>query len=217
MGYVCHIRMNTLITRWFLKLLYLDCFRVIYAQAWHPHNVYNRWNRKRKRGPREDPRVDVVKMQQVAVVCAQGGHFIPGWWMCYPAWVCQKQKYDQTTFWLMVTKVVLPQKTTLILDGRNHLEVTLSYLQEAWHVHSLKRISSPSKWTNRGTFICGVIEWWYTGTDENPAQEYFMGTVHCGCRTDYTGKFYIFPSLDDGAFNSLLFLVMSKAMCARGE
>ena len=62
----------------FLKLHYLSCFRVVYAQACHPHNVYNRWNRKRKWVPGENPRVDVVKMKQIAVVCAQGGRFIPG-------------------------------------------------------------------------------------------------------------------------------------------
>ena len=78
MDYQCHIWRNTLITKLFLKLHYLGCFRFVYAQAWHPHNVFNRWNRKRKWGPGGNPRVDVVKMQQIAVVCAQGGRFIPG-------------------------------------------------------------------------------------------------------------------------------------------
>ena len=62
MGYQCHIWTNTLITKFVLKLHYLGCFRVVYAQAWHPHNVYIRWNRKRKWGPGENPRVDVVKL-----------------------------------------------------------------------------------------------------------------------------------------------------------
>ena len=29
-------------------------------------------------GPGENPRVKVVKMKQIAVVCAHGGRFIPG-------------------------------------------------------------------------------------------------------------------------------------------
>ena len=78
MDYQCHIWRNTLITKLFLKPHSLGCCRVVYAHAWHPHNVFNRWNRKRQWGPCENPRVDVVKMQQIAVVCAQGGRFIPG-------------------------------------------------------------------------------------------------------------------------------------------
>ena len=62
MGYQCHTWRNTLITTLFLKLHYLTCFRVVYAQAWHPHNIYNRWNRKHKWEPGENLRVDVVKM-----------------------------------------------------------------------------------------------------------------------------------------------------------
>ena len=43
MGYQCHIWRNTWTAKLlFLKLHYLGCFRVVYAQAWHPHNVYNR-------------------------------------------------------------------------------------------------------------------------------------------------------------------------------
>ena len=78
MGYQCHTWKNSFNYNVFLKLHYLSCFRVVYAQAWHPHNAYNRWNRKHKWGPGENPRVDVVKMKQIAVVCAQGRRFIPG-------------------------------------------------------------------------------------------------------------------------------------------
>ena len=78
MDYQYHIWRNILIKKLFLKLHYLGCFRVACAQAWHPHNVFNQWNRKPKWGPGENPREDVVKMQQIAVVCAQGWRFIPG-------------------------------------------------------------------------------------------------------------------------------------------
>ena len=78
MGYQCHTWKSTFDYNVFLKLHYLGCFRVVNAQAWHPHNVYNRWNREHKWGPGENPRVDVVKMKQIAVVCAQGWCFIPG-------------------------------------------------------------------------------------------------------------------------------------------
>ena len=38
---------------------------------------------------------------------------------------------------------------------------TFSYSKEASWVHCLKMIPSPSKWTNGGTFLCWVMEWWH--------------------------------------------------------
>ena len=71
--------------------------------------------------------------------------------------VCKKKNGEKQ----LCLIVVLLSKMTFIWDGRNPLSVTGSYSQDTWHAHHVKRTLSPTKWTNRGAFICWVMEWWH--------------------------------------------------------
>ena len=78
--------------------------------------------------------------------------------------------------------VVLLSKMTFIWDGRNPLSVTGSYSQDTWHAHHVKRTLSPTEWTNRGAFICWVMEWWHLlgliRSLVNSAQVQFIDSPH---------------------------------------
>ena len=100
--------------------------------------------------------------------------------VCKVYWVCQKNRTNQSSFCLMATQVVLLQKTIIIWDGRNHLAVTLLIRKRQPRYTTKKRISSPSKWTNWGTFFVG----WCNGDTHWDWIEACWRVFNCSCRTN---------------------------------
>ena len=68
--------------------------------------------------------------------------------------------------------LVLLQKITLIWDGSNPLSVTVSYSQETWHTHHIKKTSSLSNKVDKQRYIylLGDGMMTPTGTDPKPGQ-----------------------------------------------
>ena len=109
--------------------------------------------------------------------------------ICVIMWqLCEYAKMNGEKHFCLI--LVLLQKMTFIWDGRNPVRVTVSYSQETWHAHHVKRASSLSNKVDKQRYIYllgdGVMT--PTGTDPKPGQQCIMGAVHCSCRTDWNTR-----------------------------